>query len=269
MTELASIGWLGLAASGILVAVAVGVSLWRRLGLTSSIVWACGRALVQLLIVGAALHLVVDDAPLVWSWLWVVVMIGFAAWTTQRRVGASARVLGLAVAAFTAAALVSLAVLFGLGVFDMTGRALVPLAGMMVGNSLSTTVLAAKRTLAEAHDHRAEIEARLALGMPARDAFAPHLRQAVRDALIPQIETTKAVGIIFLPGAMVGLILAGAEPAEAVKVQAAVMYLVLGSVATTCSVMALGLGRRLFTPDHRLRVPPASAARRAEGSASR
>ena len=57
------------------------------------------------------------------------------------------------------------------------------------------------------------------------------------------------------------LILAGVEPAEAVKVQVAVMYLVLGSVATTTTVMSLGLSRRLFTADHRLvRVRPASTA---------
>jgi putative ABC transport system permease protein len=59
---------------------------------------------------------------------------------------------------------------------------------------------------------------------------------------------------------MVGLILGGADPADAVRVQVAVMYLVLGSVATTATVMALGLTRRLFTPDHRLhRRPPTSA----------
>jgi len=60
------------------------------------------------------------------------------------------------------------------------------------------------------------------------------------------------VGIVFLPGAMVGLILAGVEPLAAVKVQAAVMYLILGSVSMTTTVVALGLARRLFTADERL-----------------
>ena len=69
---------------------------------------------------------------------------------------------------------------------------------------------------------------------------------------MPQIETTKAVGIIFLPGAMTGLILAGVDPVDAVMVQVVVMYLVLGSAATATTVVATGLVRRLFTPDHRL-----------------
>ena len=106
--------------------------------------------------------------------------------------------------------------------------------------------------MAEISEKSDEVEARLALGQTSTIAARPYLRNAVRTALIPQIETTKATGIVFLPGAMVGLILAGADPIDAVKVQVAVMYLVLGSVATTTTVVATGLSRRLFTPDHRL-----------------
>lgn len=66
------------------------------------------------------------------------------------------------------------------------------------------------------------------------------------------------MGLVFLPGAMVGLILAGVEPAAAVRVQLAVMYLILGSVAVTTTVMAIGLSTRLITADDRLvELPPA------------
>ncbi len=253
------IGYAGLALSGLLVATAVGLSLVRHLGLERAIVWAAVRALVQLLAVGVALALVVDDDdPLVWSWLWLAAMVVFAAWTVKRRAPEVPSSMPLAIVSFAAAAAVTLGVLFGLGVFEPRGRTLVPLGGMMVGNSLAATVLASRRLVTEAREHRDLIEARLALGLSGEEALRPHLRAALRDALVPQIESTKAVGIVFLPGAMVGLILAGTDPADAVKVQAAVMYLVLGSVATTTSVMTLGLTRRLMTSDHRLRrLPPA------------
>ncbi len=249
----ADIGLTGLALSGILVAVAVAISFIRRLGLTRDLLVAAVRALVQLLIVGAALALVVDDGdPLIWTWLWLVVMVSFASWTVGRRAPEVPGVRLLALTAFAAAASVSLGVLFGLGVFEPTGRAIIPLAGMTVGNSMTGTVLASRRIVAEARDNRHLIEARLAVGLPARDAFAPHLRESLRTALVPQIESTKAVGIIALPGAMTGLILAGVDPVDAVRVQVAVMYLVLGSVATSTSVVALGLTRGIFTADHRL-----------------
>ena len=245
--------YLGLAASGVLVAVAVGISMWRRLGLERSILWAALRALVQLLAIGAALGLVIDPGqPIIYSWIWVAVMVGFAAWTTQRRAPEVPAVLPLALAAYGASCLVSLGVLFGLSVFPVEGRTVVPLAGMVIGNSLASTVLVGRRIVGELADHRDEVEARLALGMTSAQAAHPFLRSAARTALVPQIETTKAVGVVFLPGAMVGLILAGADPVEAVRVQVAVMYLVLGSVATTTTVVAIGVSRRLFTPDHRL-----------------
>jgi hypothetical protein len=159
--------------------------------------------------------------------------------------------------AFAIAVAVTLGVLFGLRVFDATGRTVVPLTGMVVGNSIAATVLVGRRITEEMRDKREEIEARLALGLPGPVAARPYVRGAVRTALVPQIETTKAVGVVFLPGAMVGLILAGADPMQAVRVQIAVMYLVLGSVAMTTSVVAIGLERRLVTPDHRLvPLPP-------------
>jgi putative ABC transport system permease protein len=245
--------FLGLAASGVLVAVAVGLSLWRRLGLSNSIIWAAGRALVQLMVIGVALRLVLDPGrPLAYSWIWVAVMLLFAAWTSRRRAPEVPSAFRLSLAAYGASSVVSLGVLFGFSIFPLEGRTVVPLAGMVVGNSLASTVLVGRRIVAELGGNRDEVEARLALGMTSTEAASPFLRSAVRTALIPQIETTKAVGIVFLPGAMVGLILAGAEPLAAVKVQLAVMYLILGSVATTTTVIAVGLSRRLFTPDHRL-----------------
>ena len=248
------IGLWGLAMSGILVAVAVAVSLWRQLGLERSLLWAATRALVQLLVVGWALRLIVDDDdPLIWSFLWLVMMVSVAAYTTWRRASDVPAVLPLSMLAYAASATATLGVLFGLGVYELEGRTIVPLAGIVVGNSLSATVLVSRQLFAAADDHRDLIEARLALGLSAADAFRPDLRESLRTALVPQIETTKAVGLIALPGAMVGLILAGTDPAIAVRVQLSVMYLVLGSVATTTAVMSLGISRKLFTASQQLR----------------
>jgi putative ABC transport system permease protein len=117
---------------------------------------------------------------------------------------------------------------------------------------MTATVLVAQRLVDELRDKRDEVEARLALGLPARQAATPYVRTALRSSLSPQIETTKATGLVFLPGAMTGLILAGVAPVQAVLVQAVVMFLILGSVSITTVVVALGLVHRLFTADDRL-----------------
>jgi putative ABC transport system permease protein len=258
---MSDIGWSGLAISLLLVGVAIIISLARRLGLEGSIAWASARALVQLLLVGVALDLLLEPGrSIAWSFLWVAGMIVFASFTVHRRAREIPNLFPLALAAFASSAVVTLGVLFGLDVFDLDARTIIPLAGLMIGNSMTATVVVARRVYEELRDKRDEVEARLALGQPASVAAQPYVRSALRTALIPQIEITKAVGLVALPGSMTGLILAGVEPLDAVQVQAAVMYLVLGSVATTTSVVALGVQRRLFTRDHRLvRMPrPAS-----------
>ena len=251
------VGALGVAASLVLVAVAVALSVAGRLGLERSLVWAAARALVQLLLVGVALTVVIDpDRPLILSWLWIAAMLLFCADVARRRAPEAPGIFTLALAAFAATAAVALGVVFGLGIFPLEGRTLVPIAGLAIGNSMNAAVVTARRLIEEVRDRRLEVEARLALGQPARLAARPYVRGALRTALIPQIETTKAVGIVFLPGAMTGLILAGVEPIDAVLVQAVVMYLVLGASACASTIVAAGTVRRLFTPDHRLvRLP--------------
>ncbi|MBA2738289.1 MAG: ABC transporter permease, partial [Nocardioidaceae bacterium] len=215
----AVVTWTGLAVSLLLVGVAAALSVALHLRLEQQVLVAAARALVQLLLVGAALELVIDpDRSLLWSWLWVAAMVVYAAGVASRRAPQVPGLRLVALIAFGAAAVVTLGVLFGLGVFPLEGRTLVPLGGMMVGNSMAATVLAARRVLEEATDKRAEIEARLALGQDSRTAMRPHLRSALRSAITPQVETTKATGLVFLPGAMVGLILAGVEPVDAVLV---------------------------------------------------
>ena len=261
---MSDIGWSGLALSLLLVAVAIGLSLWRRLGLEASLLWSSARALVQLLGIGLLLQVLLEPGVSIWwGWAWVVAMLLVVAFTVRRRAPTVPGIFGMALAAFSASAVITLGVLFGFGVFELRIRTLIPLAGLMIGNSLAATVLVSRRLIDELSDKRDEVEARLALGQPAAVAAQPYLRNALRTALIPQIETTKAVGLIALPGSMTGLILAGVDPINAVRVQAAVMYLILGSVATTTTVVALGVRRRLFTRDHRLLRPapqPAAAA---------
>lgn len=247
------VSYIGLAGSFVLVLVALGLSLAQRLGIERSMLWAALRGLVQLLAVGFALGLIIDpETPLFWSWLWIVVMIAIAADTVGRRAPEAPGIRGIAVMALAAAAAVTHGVLFGFGIFPLEARALVPLSGMLVGNSMIAAVLVSRRLVEELRDKRLEVEARLALGQPSLDAARPYLRSAIRTALIPRIEGVKAVGLISLPGAMTGLILAGVDPVDAVRVQAAVMYLILGATATTTAVVASALVRKLFTSDHRL-----------------
>lgn len=248
------VGWFGLGVSVAVVLVAAGLSRVWRLGLERDVLIAIGRSLAQMLLVAAALGLIVSDGTSIWwSWLWVVLMVLFAALTLRNRAPELPGLLGIALIATGTTAVVGLGVVFAIGVFPVTPRTVVPVAGMLVGNSLSSGVVACRRLAEAVVEQRDQIEARLALGQPWPQAARPMLRGVLRTAISPQIESTKALGIVFLPGAMTGLILAGVDPLDAVLVQLALMYVILGGVATMTTVTTVTAARRLFTRDHRLR----------------
>jgi UDP-glucose/iron transport system permease protein len=247
--------WVGLVLSLSLVAVAIALSLREQLRLERDMVVAVLRSVTQLLIVAAGLTLVVDEStPLFWSWLWVAGIVIFAAATTARRAPQLPGTFSIGLAANAITAGVALGLTFGLGIFPLSGRTLVPIAGMVVGNSMKSCVVVVQLLAEQAADRREEIEARLALGLPGAAAIRPIVRQSLRLSIAPQIENVKALGIVFLPGAMTGLILAGVDPLDAVLVQLALMYVILGAVVVTTSVSGLLGSQRLFTSDQRLLV---------------
>src|SRR5260221_84280 len=100
--------------------------------------------------------------------------------------------------------------------------------------------------------HRREVEARLALAQPSRQAALPWQRVALRTGMLPTVDQTKVVGLVSLPGAMTGMILAGASPLAAIRLQLLVMYMLLGGNAFAALVSGELTLRRLFTPDHQL-----------------
>ena len=247
------VGWWGLAASLIMIAAVALLSIRQHLRLERDLAIAVARSLTQMLLVGVALGLIVDpDTWIGWSFAWVAAMVAFAAVTVARRAPALPGVLPVAFVALSAGATAGLGLLFALGVFPVTGRTVVPVAGMVVGNSLAAGVLTVRRLVEAVAERQAELEARLALGLPWQQAVRPTVRQVLRTGIAPDIERLKALGIVVLPGAMTGLILAGVDPLDAVRVQLALLYVILGSVTTTASVIALLGARRLFTDDHRL-----------------
>jgi putative ABC transport system permease protein len=137
-----------------------------------------------------------------------------------------------------------------------TARYLIPLGGMVIGNSMNTASLTLTRIRDDLSEQRLKVEAALALGATSRQAVSPILRTALQRAMIPLIDATKTTGIIFLPGAMVGMIIAGADPLEAVRLQVVVLYMLLGSVSIAAILVALLSYRSFFTPRHQLRTAP-------------
>lgn len=251
MTE--AIGFWDALASFALVAVVVVLSLWRKLGLERDVLWASARAAVQLLAVGVLFTAIFEsDLAMLWAWLWIVGMVVVSAFVVVRRAKSVPQLFPTALAAMSATTAVVLAVVFGLGILSFDAVELVVIAGITVGNTMPSVVLGANRMLETLRDSTGQFEALLSLGCD-RDQSTLHFEQTVvRSALVPQIERTKVVGLIALPGAMTGLLLAGVDPIDAVILQLAVMFLVLGAVATSVVIVTRAIAKRALTDDLRV-----------------
>jgi len=264
--------WAGVAASLALVALAVAIAWRQRLHLARDITIAAARAGIQLVAVGAILLLVFQHAGLAGAAGWLAVMVLIAGQVAARRARGLPRARPVATAAVAAGTAATVGTLLALGVISPQPRDVIPVGGMVVSGAMVAAAVTLTRLRDEAAAARPAIEARLCLGMPATQAFGPHLHIALRTALIPAIDSTKTVGLISLPGAMTGLILAGVSPLTAIRYQIVVMWMLLAAAALA-ALSAARLGERaLFDDAHRLRPlhtatgTPAGNARRSSAS---
>ena len=249
--------WGAVAASLLLVAVAAAVAYRERLGLTRDIVVAAARAGLQLIAAGAILLVLFRWAGLPGAAGWVAVMILIAGQVAGRRGMGVPRARIAATVGVAAGTGVTLGTLVIGRVIDAQAPVIVPLGGMIVSAAMQAAGIALRRLREDAHAARGAIEARLCLGQSAREAFLPHQQSALRTALIPAIDSTKVVGLISLPGAMTGLILAGVDPLTAIRYQIVVMYMLLAATALAALTCARLAERALFDRAHRLvSLPP-------------
>jgi putative ABC transport system permease protein len=239
-----------------LVAVAVALSLYGRLNLEKDIGIAVVRSFVQLAAMGYVIDYIFSLDSLGAVVLLLAGMTAFAGWTSARRAQGVPRAFAVATGAIGVAAIATLSMLLLLNIVPPTARYLIPLGGMVIGNSMNTASLTLTRIRDDISEQRLKVEAALALGATSRQAVTPIIRTALQRAMIPLIDSTKTTGIIFLPGAMVGMIIAGADPLAAARLQIVVLYMLLGSVSIAAILVGLLSYRSFFTPRHQLRSAP-------------
>lgn len=255
---LLELGWLDLLVATGLVVAAGAISIALRLGLEGRLAVAAVRTVVQLGLIGLVLERIfaVDAPGLVLALL--VVMILLAAREAVARSGHRYR--GIYVDAVVAMAF-SCILVGGLVTQVVVGvdpwfapRYVIPLLGMILGNSLTGIALGLDRFLDHLATRQAEVELRLAFGATRREALADPLRDSLRTGLIPIVNTMSAAGIVALPGMMTGQILAGAPPLQAVAYQIVVMFMIAAAVALGAMLVVVVAGRHMMGGDGILRL---------------
>ncbi|MDQ3572831.1 MAG: iron export ABC transporter permease subunit FetB [Actinomycetota bacterium] len=253
MTPAIEVSLAEVAASLALIAVAIAVSRWRRAELEADIGVAVVRSMLQLFAIGYVIQAIFDRDSLWLVAALIVVMVAFGAYTARSRAANVPGALVPLVVALGLAALATLGLVMALGIFEPEPRYLVPVGGMVIGNSMTAAAVALNRLGDDVRESARQIEATLALGASGSEAVAPIVRRSVRSGMIALVDSTKTTGLIFFPGTMVGMLLAGADPTDAVRLQLILLWVLLGSVAIS-SLTATGLAHRnFFTDAHQLK----------------
>ena len=232
----------------VLTGVAVAVSAAAGLGQVRALLVAVVRAAVQLAVVGVVIAAVFRTPTL--APLYLTVVLGAASWTSGRRIGGTRRDVLVAGASIAAGAGVAALVVFTTGALPWRAATGVPFVAQLVGGSMTATTLSGQRFRDDVAAVWDQVEGWLALGArPARAVRSMGTRAAAR-ALAPALDQTRTVGLVTLPGAYVGLLLGGATPLEAGKVQLLVLIGLLAAetVAVVVATQLLGLRLGLRRP---------------------
>lgn len=238
--------WQLASALALLVLLTVIVSWRARLHLVGEEVIAVVRAIAQL---GAASLVIGWAVEQLWSTCCVVaVMFLVAVRTTARRTGVGRRWWWPAVAMLAGAIPVSL-VTFGSGLLPLHGIAIIPVMGILIGNLMTAHTLAGRRMFSALRDDRSTYEGVLALGLPASTAIGVITAPLRREALVPNLDQTRTVGLVTLPGAYVGVLLGGGSALQAGAAQVLVLVMIMTGQTIVVTVMERLVRAGLDLPD--------------------
>lgn len=250
-----SVWQLGLAL--LLVGVVIGISVRQGLGIGGDLVIGSARAVVQLYVVGLILTAVFAAA----RWYWVLLIL--AVMTAVATHAAASRLkkpipggYGIAGIALTVSTAATLAYVIGVVVQVRPWyepQYIIPIAGMILGNAMTSAALAGDRLQGDLRTRSDEVEAMLALGFSGREAVQPMARAALRAAMIPTVNGMMTVGLVQLPGMMTGQILAGSSPLLAIKYQLVVIFMLAAATALASMLFVRLAAGRYLTAAHQLR----------------
>lgn len=234
-SSLLPIGPWALAGAAAFLLIVWGVAQGLDLGLGRAIWTAAARCYIQLLLLGFALsYIFLWDSPQL-TMAWLGLMAVFTAWTVRSRLRRfPQRVFGPVLAAILVS---GFAITFGVtvGVIGLTpwhdARYLLPIGGMVFGNSMNGIALTLERLFSDLDQRNDRVEAWLALGATPWEASRDAARSAIAAGLIPTINGMATVGIVWIPGIMTGQVLAGADPSDAARYQIVVMLMIAAATA--------------------------------------
>ncbi|WP_445506245.1 ABC transporter permease [Niallia sp. 03190] len=222
----------------IFVFIALFLSKSFRIGLEKDIVVASVRAAVQLLVIGYVLSFIFDTNSPIFIILILLCMLTVASQNIVKKKQQGFQLFWRVFITLAIVEAITQGIILSIQIIPPTARYIIPVSGMIIGNSMVIASLFLNRLHAEVDSRREEIQLILALGGTSKQAIHHTLKSAIKTSMIPTLESQKTIGLVQLPGMMTGQIIGGASPIQAVKFQLLIIFAIMASATLTCFILS-------------------------------
>ena len=233
MREVVELGILQFSAVYLLLIVVLAIMKHAKINQTKLLIVASFRMTIQLILAGLVLTYIFDNQNPLFTTLYLLAMIGF---TIKRTLGKSPglnkqfRIIVAGSIAFSGLSTLAFFVVGIVGQNLFNPQYAIPIAGMIMGNTMTGVTLALKSFSDSLKSQRAKIDSLLNLGATPQKILLPYVNNALETALLPTLNSMVGMGIVSLPGMMTGQILSGTLPMTAIMYQIAIMIVICTTV---------------------------------------
>ncbi|WP_412518263.1 ABC transporter permease [Staphylococcus simulans] len=242
-----------LALTALLLIIPIAVSIKEKLNIAKDLIIASIRAVIQLVILGYILHFIFDlNEPWILI-LFVLIIIINASWNTISRASkVMHHVFWISFISIFIGTAIPLAVIVSVGAIKFTGNELIPIAGMLANNGLIAINLAYQNLDRAFVKEYGTIECKLALAATPKLASKSAVRESIKLAIVPTIDSVKTYGLVSIPGMMTGMIISGVDPLQAIKFQLLVVFIHTTATITTALLATYLSYKQFFNYRHQL-----------------
>lgn len=239
MKEAIDISWLQLVFFSLILLIPLVICRYLKLSVGREVIMAVLRMALQLTLVGFYLNYLFSLNSLGVNIVWLLIMILIGALSIIDKAKLPKKQLWLPVSIGLFCGCIPVLLIICIYVVQAVPfyntQYLIPLAGMLLGNTISSHIIALQNLFSGFAVRKNEYEGAIALG--ASPQYAAHLfvQEAFKKAIAPTMASMTTIGLVTLPGMMTGQILGGTAPIIAVKYQFMIMVAIF--VVLTISLL--------------------------------
>ncbi len=237
-----------------LVVFGIFISYKEKLGTWKEILYSISRAIIQLIAIGYVLTYLFEVNNSIVTLAMVIVIVFNASWNAHKRSNNIPNSLKISLVSMSISTFLTLGVLVLAGSIKFIPSQIVPIAGMICGNAMTTIGLCYRNLNSLFRDQRQQILEKLSLGASPKQASISILREAIKAGMQPSLDSAKTLGIVSLPGMMSGLMFAGTMPLTAIMYQIMVTFMLIATTSISSYIASFLAYREFFSKSQQLLV---------------